>query len=90
LVHSPVFLLLDVRWRSGTMGRRRGRAPLIARTNRAGLAVVHMAIDGHAFHSGKCRLQASESTEAREAEDAKENFAHFSFPICFSDGRLLH
>jgi len=42
-----------------------------------------MTIDGHAFHSGKCWLQASESTEARQAEDANENFAHFSFPIRF-------
>jgi len=48
-----------------------------------------MAIDGHAFHSGKCRLQAG-GTEDHQAENTHEDFAHFSFPICFSDSRLLH
>ena len=55
------------------------RAGLIAVANRAGRAVVHMAVDGHAFaRAGQYRVHAGEG-EAGEAETTIRSLRIFDF-----------
>lgn len=74
-------LLLDRSNRSGSLADRL-RTSLIAGANRTTLAVVHMAVDGHAFaRRGRYRLHAGES-EASKAEGYEKRFTHFPISWC--------